>query len=48
MDKTNIDANQKHIWDNNASNGIVYSALCGGIAGLVIFITIYFYNSYYY
>ena len=42
MDKTNIDANQKHIWDNNASNGIVYSALCGGIAGLVIFITIYF------
>ena len=35
MDKTNIDANQKHIWDNNASNGIVYSALCGGIAGLL-------------
>lgn len=40
-DKTNIDPNQKHIWDNNASNGIIYSALCGGIAGLVIFITIY-------
>ena len=34
---------QKSIFkDNNASNGIVYSALCGGIAGLVIFITIYF------
>ena len=41
-DKTNIEPNQKHIWDNNASNGIIYSALSGGIAGLVIFTTIYF------
>lgn len=41
IDKSNIIPEQKHIWDNNSSNGIIYSALSGGIVGLIVFITIY-------
>lgn len=29
------------IWDNNASNGLIYSYLCGGIIGLILLVIIY-------
>jgi hypothetical protein len=32
----------KHFWQNNSSNAIVYAYLCGGIVGLIIIFSIYF------
>ena len=32
----------KHFWQNNSSNAIVYAYLCGGIVGLIILFSIYF------
>jgi len=29
------------IWDNNSSNGLIYSYLCGGIIGLILLVIIY-------
>ena len=40
-DKTNISSTERHIWDNNASNGIVYIGLCAGILGVIVLISIY-------
>ena len=34
-DKTNISTTERHIWDNNASNGIVYIGLSAGIMGIM-------------
>ena len=32
----------KHFWQNNSSNAIVYAYLCGGVVGLIILFSIYF------
>ena len=40
-DKTNTLSTQMHIWDNNASNGIVYVGLSAGAIGIFILILIY-------
>ena len=48
-DKIQINQQEKHFWDNNVSNGMLYSFLCGGIIGLILFILIYlliFYEIY--
>ena len=39
--KTDISTNERHIWDNNASNGLVYVGLCAGILGIMILLSIY-------
>ena len=41
IDKTNISTNERHIWDNNASNGLVYVSLCAGIFGIIVLLSIY-------
>ncbi len=41
IDKTNIPTNERHIWDNNASNGLVYVSLCAGIFGIIVLLSIY-------
>ena len=40
-DKTNIPTTSRHIWDNNASNGLIYVGLCAGILGIIILLSIY-------
>ena len=40
-DKTIVPTTERHIWDNNASNGIVYIGLCAGILGIIVLISIY-------
>ena len=41
-DKLNINPQERHFWDNNVSNGILYSFLSGGIISFVLFTLIYF------
>ena len=41
-DKLNINPAERHFWDNNTSNGILYSFLSGGVVSLAFFIIIYF------
>jgi hypothetical protein len=41
-EKLNINPAERHFWDNNTSNGILYSFLSGGIVSLAFFIIIYF------
>jgi O-antigen ligase len=41
-DKLNINPAERHFWDNNTSNGILYSFLSGGVISLAFFILIYF------
>ena len=41
-DKLNIDPKERYYWDNNVSNGILYSFLSGGIISFVLFLLIYF------
>jgi O-antigen ligase len=48
-DKLKINPQERHFWDNNVSNGMLYSFLCGGIIGLILFMLIYlliFYEIY--
>ena len=40
-DKTYISTTERHIWDNNASNGIVYIGLSAGIMGIAVLLAIY-------
>ena len=41
-EKLNINPAERHFWDNNTSNGILYSFLSGGVVSLAFFIIIYF------
>jgi hypothetical protein len=41
-EKLNINPVERHFWDNNTSNGILYSFLSGGVVSLAFFIIIYF------
>jgi O-antigen ligase len=41
-DKLNINPAERHFWDNNVSNGILYSFLSGGVVSLAFFLLIYF------
>ena len=48
-DKIKINPQERHFWDNNVSNGMLYSFFCGGIISLLLFILIYlliFYEVY--
>jgi O-antigen ligase len=40
---SNIDSmlKKENIWDNNSSNAIIYSLLCGGFLGMLCLLTIY-------
>jgi O-antigen ligase len=41
-EKLNINPAERHFWDNNVSNGILYSFLSGGVVSLAFFLLIYF------
>ena len=41
MKELNQMAEQKHIWDNNSSNAIIYTLLSAGIFGLICLAGIY-------
>ena len=41
-EKLKINPAERHFWDNNTSNGILYSFLSGGVVSLAFFILIYF------
>jgi len=42
VDKAQISSSERHIWDNNASNAIIYTGLSAGIIGITFLILIYF------
>ena len=42
VDKSQISSSERHIWDNNASNSIIYIGLSAGIIGITFLILIYF------
>ena len=41
-EKLSINPAERHFWDNNVSNGILYSFLSGGVVSLAFFLLIYF------